>query len=466
TLPALFARQAARTPGAGALTDGPATLTYRELDERSDRLARLLVERGVGPESRVAVALPRGADLVTALLAVVKAGGCYVPLDPEYPADRIRHILSDSAPDALLTCAEVAPTLPTGELPVLELDAPATREAAARLPAGALTDAERRAPLGDGHPAYVIYTSGSTGLPKGVVVPHRNVVRLFSGTAQDFAFGADDVWTLFHSYAFDFSVWELWGPLLHGGRLVVVDHATSRSPQDFLRLLERERVTVLNQTPSAFYQLIEADEASASAGEEGADLSALRRVVFGGEALDLGRLAPWYARHPDGPVLVNMYGITETTVHVTRIPLDAGSAGRFGGRSVIGRPIPDLSARVLDNGLRPVPQGITGELYVAGPGLARGYLGKAALTAGRFVADPYGPPGTRMYRTGDLVRLRPDGSMEYAGRSDQQVKIRGFRIELGEIESALHSHPGVASAAVAVHRDQAGHRRLVGYAVP
>ncbi|MCO6701889.1 amino acid adenylation domain-containing protein [Streptomyces sp. CHA1] len=466
TLPALFARQAARTPDADALTDGSTTVTYRALDERSSRLARLLVERGVGPESRVAVALPRGADLVTALLAVVKAGGCYVPLDPAYPTDRLRHILTDSAPDALLTCAEVAPTLPAGELPVVELDAPATLDAAGRLPAGALTDAERRAPLGAGHPAYIIYTSGSTGLPKGVVVPHRNVVRLFSQTARDFAFGADDVWTLFHSYAFDFSVWELWGPLLHGGRLVVVDHTTSRSPQDFLRLLERERVTVLNQTPSAFYQLIEADEASAAAGEESFDLSALRHVVFGGEALDLGRLAPWYERHPDGPVLVNMYGITETTVHVTQIPLDAESARNSGGRSVIGRPIPDLSARVLDNGLRPVPQGITGELYVAGPGLARGYLDRAALTAGRFVADPYGPPGTRMYRTGDLVRLRPDGSMEYAGRSDQQVKIRGFRIELGEIEAALHSHPGVASAAVAVHRDQAGHRRLVGYAVP
>ncbi|WP_149561652.1 non-ribosomal peptide synthetase [Streptomyces cacaoi] len=465
TLPVLFERRAARTPEAPALSDGPVRLTYRELGERSNRLARLLVEHGVGPESRVAVALPRGADLVVALLAVVKAGGAYVPLDPEYPAERIRHILADAAPEALLTAAGSHPALPAGDLTVLELDAPRVRAAVARLSPADLTDGERRAPLHAGHPAYVIHTSGSTGRPKGVVVPHRNVVRLFSETRRDFAFGSDDVWTLFHSYAFDFSVWELWGPLLHGGRLVVVDHATSRSPQDLLRLLARERVTVLNQTPSAFQQLTEADEASAAEGD-GADLSALRLVVFGGEALDLGRLVPWYARHPDGPVLVNMYGITETTVHVTRIPLDAGSAHRFAGRSVIGRPLPDLSVRVLDGGLRPVPEGVTGELYVAGPGLARGYLGRTGLTAGRFVADPYGPAGARMYRSGDLVRLRADGLLEYAGRSDQQVKIRGFRIEPGEIESALHGHPGVAQAAVTVHRDRAGHRRLVAHVVP
>ncbi|MFE7610156.1 amino acid adenylation domain-containing protein [Streptomyces celluloflavus] len=466
SLPVLFERQAARTPDTPAVSDGPVSLTYRELNERANRWARLLLAHGVGPESRVAVALPRGADLVVALLAVVKAGGCYVPLDPEYPADRVRHILGDSAPDALVSHADVLAGLPTAELPVLDLAAPGLREAAAEHSPADLTDAERRAPLGPDHPAYVIYTSGSTGRPKGVVVPHRNVVRLFSATASDFGFGAGDVWTLFHSYAFDFSVWELWGPLLHGGRLVVVDHATSRSPQDFLRLLSRERVTVLNQTPSAFYQLIEAEEAAGAEGGDAPGLSALRWVVFGGEALDLGRLDAWYARHPAGPVLVNMYGITETTVHVTRLPLDAGSAGRSAGRGVIGSPIPDLAARVLDGGLRPVPEGITGELYVAGPGLARGYLGRPALTAGRFVADPYGPPGSRMYRTGDLVRLRADGSMEYAGRSDQQVKIRGFRIELGEIESVLHGHPELASAAVAVHRDQAGHRRLVGYAVP
>ncbi|OON72930.1 non-ribosomal peptide synthetase [Streptomyces tsukubensis] len=490
TLPVLFERQAARTPDARAVSDGPVSLTYRELNERANRWARLLLEHGVGPESRVAVSLPRGADLVVALLAVVKAGGCYVPLDPDYPADRVRHILDDSAPDALMSHTDVLATLPGGELPVLDLSDPELREAAAGHSPADLTDAERRAPLSRDHPAYIIYTSGSTGLPKGVVVPHGNVVRLFSATASDFGFGAGDTWTLFHSYAFDFSVWELWGPLLHGGRLVVVDHATSRSPQDFLRLLSRERVTVLNQTPSAFYQLIEADEAAraaaearqgtiaeaheaaagakddAPAGADAPDLSALRWIVFGGEALDVDRLAPWYARHPAGPVLVNMYGITETTVHVTRVALDAGSADRFAGRGVIGGPIPDLAARVLDRGLRPVPEGITGELYVAGPGLARGYQGKPALTAGRFVADPFGPPGSRMYRTGDLVRLRADGSMEYAGRSDQQVKIRGFRIELGEIESVLHGHPEVASAAVAVHRDQAGHRRLVGYAVP
>lgn len=266
---------------------------------------------------------------------------------------------------------------------------------------------------------------------------------------------------MFHSYAFDFSVWEIWGPLLHGGRLVVVPHDTSRSPEAFLHLLVKERVTVLNQTPSAFYQLMHAEKENKELGRQ----LALRYIIFGGEALELSRLEDWYRRHPDNkPVLVNMYGITETTVHVSYLELDKNIA-ELKANSLIGRGIPDLNVYVLDDRLEPVPPGITGEMYVAGGGVARGYLGRQSLTAERFVADPYGPPGTRMYRTGDLARLRPDGSLDYMGRADHQIKIRGFRIELGEIEAVLVKHPGVEDSAVVVREDLPGDKRLAAYLV-
>nr|WP_037679926.1 non-ribosomal peptide synthetase [Streptomyces griseus] len=441
-LPELFARQAARTPDATAVVHDGTRLTYAELDARADRLARLLAARGAGPERLVALALPRSPDLVVAVLAVLRTGAAYLPMDPDYPADRLAFMLADAAPVLLLTTGGLASGLPSSDVPVIRLDE--------RLP-----EAPETAPplLTGDHLAYVIYTSGSTGRPKGVAVPHRNVVRLFETTRAWFDFGPDDVWTLFHSYAFDFSVWELWGALLHGGTLVIVPFAVSRDPREFLRLLAREHVTVLNQTPSAFGELLRADAHLPEVSRE----LALRHVVFGGEALDVGQIAEWYTRHPqDAPVLVNMYGITETTVHVTGLPLTAGrvTAG-------IGRPLPDLRAYVLDAGLRLVPPGAVGELYVAGAGLARGYLGRPGLTAGRFVADPFGGPGDRMYRTGDLARRTADGGLEYLGRADDQVKVRGFRIEPGEVEAALASHPGVARAAVLV---QDG--RLVGYAVP
>ncbi|MCS7475599.1 non-ribosomal peptide synthetase [Umezawaea endophytica] len=412
TLPALFAAQAARTPDAVAVTCGGEGLTYAELDARANRLAHALVELGAEPERYVALKLPRSLDLVVAVLGVLKSGAAYLPIDPSYPADRISGMVEDTRPVALLT-----------ELPDLS-GWPATAPEVALRPE---------------NPAYVIYTSGSTGKPKGVVVPHANVARLFSATDHWFGFGPDDVWTLFHSYAFDFSVWELWGPLLHGGRLVVVPHEVSRSPADFGALLARERVTVLNQTPSAFYQLI---------AERPTGLS-LRYVVFGGEALDVRRLAAW-----DGPgELVNMYGITETTVHVTWTPADGS----------VGEPIPDLRVYVLDDDLRPVPPGVVGEMFVAGAGLARGYLNRPGLTASRFVADPFGDSGTRMYRTGDLARW-DDGRLDYLGRADHQVKIRGFRIELGEVEAALEAHEDV-SAAVAVVREHAGRDLIVAYVV-
>ncbi|MEW2398055.1 amino acid adenylation domain-containing protein [Streptomyces sp. NPDC046862] len=448
TLPSLFARQAARTPDTTAVVHEGTRLTYAELDARAERLARLLAARGAGPERLVALALPRSPELVVAILAVLRTGAAYVPLDPEYPADRLAFTLADSAPVLLVTTGDVAPGLPASQIPVVLLDAP---ERSGKLPAPARD-------LASDHIAYVIYTSGSTGRPKGVAVTHRNVVRLFDHTRHWFDFGPDDVWTLFHSYAFDFSVWELWGALLHGGTLVVVPYEVSREPKEFLRLLARERVTVLNQTPSAFGELLRADAALPDVGRE----LALRYLVFGGEALDFTQVPEWYTRHPqDAPVLVNMYGITETTVHVTGLPLTEAAVRdrpRAGG---IGHAIADLRAYVLDAGLRMVPPGVTGELYVAGEGLARGYLGRPGLTAGRFVADPFATVASeRMYRTGDLVRQSADGELEYLGRADDQVKIRGFRIELGEVEAVLASHPDVAQAVVLV-RDG----RLVGYAV-
>ncbi|MDI6104007.1 amino acid adenylation domain-containing protein [Actinoplanes sp. NEAU-A12] len=433
TIVSRFEVQAAARPGAIALTCDGVTMSYGELNAAANRLAHHLIERGAGPEKLVAIRFPRCHEAVVALLGVLKAGAAYLPVDPGYPADRIAYMLADA--DPVLTVTPEVLRATAGQ--------PATDPGVALSPANA---------------AYVIYTSGSTGRPKGVLVPHANAIRLLTETDHWFGFRPDDVWTLFHSYAFDFSVWELWGPLLHGGRLVVVSHADSRSPEDFLRLLVDERVTVLNQTPSAFYQLIGADR---DAPELGARL-ALRTVIFGGEALDPGRLTDWYRRHdPAAPVLVNMYGITETTVHVSYVALDETAAARPG--SVIGEAIPDLAMYVLDERLRPVPAGVPGEIYVAGAGLARGYLNRPDLTAARFVANPFtraGCPqaGSRLYRTGDVARRLPGGHLEYLGRSDDQVQLRGFRIELGEVEQVLARQPGVTGAAVVVRDD-----RLAGY---
>ncbi|NUS62643.1 MAG: amino acid adenylation domain-containing protein, partial [Saccharothrix sp.] len=410
TIPELFAAQAARTPDAVAVTCEGEHLTYRELDERANRLAHHLIGLGAGPERIVALLLGRSLDQVVAVLAVLKSGAAYLPLDPAYPAERITATVEDARPVATLS-----------EIPDLT-----------GLPTTAPTTAVR-----PDNAAYVIYTSGSTGRPKGVVIPHGNVVRLFSATDHWFRLGPDDVVSMFHSYAFDVSVFELWAALLHGGRLVVVPHAVSRSPRDFARLLADEGVTILSQTPSAFYQLIP---------ERPTGLS-LRCVIFAGEALDLRKLDGW-----DGPgTLVNMYGITETTVHVTYTEADGS----------IGVAMPDLRIYVLDEDLNPVPPRVPGEMYVSGPGLARGYLERPGLTASRFVADPFGPPGSRMYRSGDLARWDDTGTLHYLGRADHQVKIRGFRIELGEVESAIAAHPAVAQVVVV-----ANEQRLVAYFVP
>ncbi|MEV6118884.1 amino acid adenylation domain-containing protein, partial [Streptomyces sp. NPDC052109] len=454
TLPALFEAQAARTPDAVAVSADGVEVSYGELDARANRLARLLLAHGVGAESVVGVCLERGVELIVALLAVLKAGGAYLPIDPVYPADRVAFTIGDAGAGLVLTTRDTAQRLTGSGATLVTMDDPAVAQELSRLDAGVPSAAERGTPVPD-QPAYVIYTSGSTGRPKGVVVTHRNVTGLFAGTRELFGFGPGEVWSWFHSFAFDFSVWELWGALLHGGRVAVVPFEVSRSPEEFLTLLEREGVTMLSQTPSAFYQLMAAEERRPQA------VRSLRTVVFGGEALDPSRLAGWWERHgADGPRLVNMYGITETTVHVTfqELAADGATAG------VVGRGIPGLHVFVLDERLRPVPVGVAGEMYVSGGQLARGYLRRAALSAERFVACPF-EPGARMYRTGDRARWTATGRLEYLGRADEQVKVRGFRIEPGEIGAVLAAHDAVAEAAV-VARQDTGDTRLVAYVVP
>src|SRR5581483_7300731 len=309
--------------------------------------------------------------------------------------------------------------------------------------------------------AYIIYTSGSTGKPKGVLVTHRNVIRLFEQTEAWYGFGPADVWTMFHSYTFDFSVWEIWGALLYGGRLVIVPYLISRSPAEFHQLLSQEGVTVLSQTPSAFRQLLWAD-----ANSPGALPLKLRCVIFGGEALELQSLKTWFDRHGDEqPRLVNMYGITETTVHVTyRVIRKADLTSGQG--SVIGVHIPDISLYLLDERLQPVPVGVPGEICVGGAGVARGYLNRPNLNSQRFVRDPFSTDqNARMYRSGDLARYTSSGELEYLGRMDHQVKIRGFRVELGEIESTLNRHPHVRESVVIAADGPSGAKRLIAYHV-
>ncbi|HEJ2919028.1 TPA: pyoverdine non-ribosomal peptide synthetase PvdD [Pseudomonas aeruginosa] len=453
TLQQRFEEQARQRPQAVALILDEHRLSYGELNARANRLAHCLIARGVGADVPVGLALERSLDMLVGLLAILKAGGAYLPLDPAAPEERLAHILDDSGVRLLLTQGHLLERLPRqAGVEVLAIDG---------LVLDGYAESDPLPTLSADNLAYVIYTSGSTGKPKGTLLTHRNALRLFSATEAWFGFDERDVWTLFHSYAFDFSVWEIFGALLYGGRLVIVPQWVSRSPEDFYRLLCREGVTVLNQTPSAFKQLM----AVACSADMATQQPALRYVIFGGEALDLQSLRPWFQRFGDRqPQLVNMYGITETTVHVTYRPVS--EADLEGGLvSPIGGTIPDLSWYILDRDLNPVPRGAVGELYIGRAGLARGYLRRPGLSATRFVPNPFpGGAGERLYRTGDLARFQADGNIEYIGRIDHQVKVRGFRIELGEIEAALAGLAGVRDAVVLAH-DGVGGTQLVGYVV-
>jgi amino acid adenylation domain-containing protein len=438
-----------QAPAAGA---GEQWLTYEDLNQRANQLARYLLAQGIVPEMLVGILADRTVDLVICILGILKIGAAYLPLDPAYPPGRLDFMLHDSGAAAVLVQKNLSDRLALAEVKAICLEdewEKIAREGRANLAQAIIP----------GQAAYVIYTSGSSGQPKGVVVSHANVVRLFQATQEWFDFRADDVWTLFHSCAFDFSVWEFWGALLYGGRLVIVPYWVTRSPDAFLDLLIKEKVTVLNQTPSAFRQLIHAEGAHPYQPQ-----LALREVVFGGEALDFAMLKPWLERHPEYPRLVNMYGITETTVHVTWRPVTKQDRAQP-EESRIGIAIPDLEIYILDRHRQPVPPGVAGEIFVGGAGVARGYLRRPELTAERFVPNSFAAmPGERLYKTGDLGRYR-GADLEYLGRADQQVKIRGFRIELGEIENVFRQHPQVQDCVAALYQESGGEKRLVVYVV-
>ena len=443
SVPELIEAQAARTPDADAVVFEGEALSYAELNRQANRLARYLVSLGAGPERLVAVAVPRSARMVVAVLAVLKSGAAYLPLDPEYPADRIAYMLEVGDPVALVTTRGVGESLSSGARRVV-LDDQGVAEDLAAQAGGDLADADRGRVLRTAHPAYVIFTSGSTGRPKGVVVSHGSVTNLLSWMRKQFSVVEFSRVLGSAALSFDFSVFEIFGTLALGGCIEIVRNVLSLADGPWSGSL-------ISAAPSALDQVLGIPGVRAQAGT----------VVLGGEAVSVQVAATVQAALP-GARFVNIYGPTEATVYVTSWSTD----GEIDEAPPIGRPAGNMRAYVLDAGLGLVPEGVAGELYVAGPQLARGYLGRPGLTGERFVACPFGVAGERMYRTGDVVRWSAGGELEFVGRADDQVKIRGFRIELGEVESALAGVRGVAQAAAVVREDRPGDRRLVGYVVP
>ncbi|KIF78036.1 hypothetical protein QR77_37905, partial [Streptomyces sp. 150FB] len=453
TLPELFEEQVARTPEGVAVVSGGAELSYAELNARVNSLARYLVSRGAGPERSVAVAMPRSLDLVVGLLAVVKTGAAYVPVDPEYPSDRVAYMLQDADPVLIITNTDTAQSLPaessTGASRVV-LDEGIVQ---ARLRDQGTTnpaDDELLGSLLPQHPAYVIYTSGSTGRPKGVAVPHSAIVNRLLWMQSVYSLKTTDRVLQKTSMAFDVSVWEFFWPLIVGAGMVVASAGEHKDPAALAELIRREKVTTAHFVPSMLNAFLQDPLA--------VPCEPLERVICSGEALstDLKNRA----LSTLGASVHNLYGPTEAAVDVT-----FWECGADEETVPIGRPVWNTRVYVLDAGLSPVAVGVAGELYVAGAQLARGYVGRAGLTGERFVADPFGPVGSRMYRTGDLVKWAAGGVLEFVGRADAQVKVRGFRIEPGEVEAALVGHQEVAQAAVVVREDEPGEKRLVAYVV-
>ncbi|WP_025742494.1 non-ribosomal peptide synthetase [Aquimarina pacifica] len=445
TIHELFEEQVAKTPDAIALVYEGQELTYKDLSSRSNQLARHIrsvykarTGKELETDTFIALCLDRSLELVIGILGVLKAGGAYVPIDPSYPKDRIDYILEDTGSELILTQKDLKAGMPLDKALYVDLSEDFYLHEDTSNP----ESISRSEDL-----AYIIYTSGTTGKPKGVMQAHGNVIRLFSATNHQFGFTNKDVWTLFHSYVFDFSVWELWGSLLYGGKLLVLSKEQTKDTELFSNVCSTYGVSVLNQTPSAFYRFIDIVTHS-----EALDLK-LRYIIFGGEALNIKQLDPWWSYQIGNKLetkLVNMYGITETTVHVTYKQL----IKEEGTQLNIGKPLSDLKAYVLDTNMQPVPVGVIGELFVGGAGLSRGYLNRPELTKERFISNPFASDldiergYTRLYKTGDLVRWLPDGNLEYIGRNDDQVKIRGYRIELGEIESSMNTIDGISRSCV------------------
>ncbi|WUG22350.1 amino acid adenylation domain-containing protein [Streptomyces sp. NBC_00464] len=445
TFPELFEEQVARTPHAVAVVFEDLEVTYEELNARANRLARLLIARGVGPERIVALAVPRSVEMIVALLAVMKAGGAYLPIDTKYPADRIAYMLRDAEPALLLTLRGVDTHTLGAATERLVLDDPRTVEHLASYATSPVTDAHRLSPATVAHPAYVIYTSGSTGRPKGVVVTHTGVPSLAGQYAQALAMDTRSRMLQFASTSFDAHVAEVVMALAAGAALVVAPAEQLRPGPELEHVITEQRITHMT-LPPAVLSVLSLDA-----------LSQVSTLIVGGEAVSADVVRVW----APGRTLINGYGPTESTILATMSgPLVSG------GLPPIGGPVLHTHVYVLDEALQPVPAGVAGELYIAGPGLARGYLGRPATTAERFVADPFGPAGTRMYRSGDLVRWTDNGELEYVGRADHQVKVRGFRIEPGEIEAVLTSHESVARAVVTVREDQPGDKRVIAYVTP
>ncbi|MFH7014636.1 amino acid adenylation domain-containing protein [Flavobacterium sp. FlaQc-47] len=444
----IFEEKALITPNAIALTINGEEMTYEELNENANQLSRYLKDQGIGSESMVGMCINRSFEMIIGILGILKAGGAYVPIDPEYPAERINFILNDIDSKIVLVSTKSSQIIQLEDhIHQVNLD-----QADTFFSDYATTNLALDLPLSN--LAYVIYTSGTTGVPKGVMIEHGNVVRLFFTEQPLFDFDENDVWCLFHSYSFDFSVWEIFGALLYGGKLVIVPELVAKDTKAFADLLSEQKVTVLNQTPSAFNALQE----QVTDKKHSLDV---RYVIFGGEALTPGVLKPWAAQYPDC-ALINMYGITETTVHVT--------FKKIGTREInlnvsdIGRPIPTMSCYILDENFDLVPMGVTGELYVSGAGVSRGYLNRPELSTERFMTNPFNTK-ERLYKTGDVAKRLSSGDIEYLGRNDKQIKIRGFRIELGEVEAALNICPYANQAAVIVHEDQFYTKELVAYVV-